>query len=155
MCWTEYIRLFLKRRRIGKTPRLQGQPKLFGGSLEEYLEETNLDIPTIIKSCVRVINLYGLHHHGIFRYVRSTFRNVFPPIERKMIDFFPYRVTGSQVEINNMREAFERGEDPLADTSDASDINSVAGVLKRYFRELREPLFPIQYFDHFMELARK
>ena len=72
-----------------------------------------------------------------------------------MIDFFPYRVTGSQVEINNMREAFERGEDPLADTSDASDINSVAGVLKRYFRELREPLFPIQYFDHFMELARK
>lgn len=39
--------------------------------------------------------------------------------------------------------------------SDASDINSVAGVLKLYLRELREPLFPIIYFDHFMELARK
>lgn len=72
-----------------------------------------------------------------------------------MIDFFLCRVSGSQVEINNMRETFERGDDPLADTSDASDINSVAGVLKLYFRELREPLFPIQYFDHFMELARK
>ena len=74
---------------------------------------------------------------------------------QKMIDFFLCRVSGSQVEINNMRETFERGDDPLADTSDASDINSVAGVLKLYFRELREPLFPIQYFDHFMELARK
>lgn len=132
MCWSDCFCIFL-RRRIGKTPRLtyQGQPKLFGGSLEDYLEETNLDIPTILKSCVRVINLYGLHHHGIFR------------------------VSGSQVEINNMRDAFERGEDPLSDTTDASDINSVAGVLKLYFRELREPLFPIQYFDHFMELARK
>jgi SLIT-ROBO Rho GTPase activating protein len=64
-------------------------------------------------------------------------------------------VSGSQVEINNFRESFERGEDPLADVTDASDINSVAGVLKLYLRELREPLFPIIYFEHFMELARK
>ena len=62
------VSLFFLRRRIGRTPRQHGgQPKLFGGSLEEYLEETNQDIPTIIKSCVRLINLYGLHHHGIFR----------------------------------------------------------------------------------------
>ena len=73
----------------------------------------------------------GLHHQGIFR------------------------VSGSQVEINNFREAFERGEDPLADVTDASDINSVAGVFKLYLRELREPLFPILFFDQFMELARK
>lgn len=73
----------------------------------------------------------GLHHQGIFR------------------------VSGSQVEINNFRENFERGEDPLADMTDASDINSVAGVLKLYLRELREPLFPIIYFDHLMELARE
>ena len=123
-----------RRRRIGNNARAaggHGQPKLFGGSLEEYLEETNQDIPMIIRSCVRVINLYGLHHHGIFR------------------------VSGSQVEINNFRDAFERGDDPLADMTDASDINSVAGVLKLYLRELREPVFPIQYFDYFMELARK
>lgn len=81
-----------------------------------------------------LINIFccaGLHHQGIFR------------------------VSGSQVEINNFKDAFERGEDPLADMTDASDINSVAGVLKLYLRELREPLFPIIYFDQFMELARK
>lgn len=81
----------------------------------------------LIKKCFPS----GLHHQGIFR------------------------VSGSQVEISNFREGFERGEDPLADTTDASDINSVAGVLKLYLRELREPLFPIIYFDHFVTLARK
>ncbi|XP_067001603.2 SLIT-ROBO Rho GTPase-activating protein 1 isoform X2 [Anabrus simplex] len=118
-----------RRKRIGRL-QMNGQPKLFGGSLEEYLETTNQEIPLIMKSCIRVINLYGLHHQGIFR------------------------VSGSQVEINNFREAFERGEDPLADVTDASDINSVAGVLKLYLRELREPLFPIIYFEQFMELAQ-
>ncbi|XP_049830329.1 SLIT-ROBO Rho GTPase-activating protein 1-like isoform X2 [Schistocerca gregaria] len=120
-----------RRKRIGR-PQLggHGQPKLFGGSLEEFLEATGHDIPLVLKSCIRVINLYGLHHQGIFR------------------------VSGSQVEINNFRDAFERGEDPLADVTDASDINSVAGVLKLYLRELREPLFPIIYFEHFMELAQ-
>lgn len=39
--------------------------------------------------------------------------------------------------------------------TDASDINSVAGVFKLYLRELREPLFPIIYFEQIMELARK
>ena len=67
MCWPDIVRLLFRRRRIGKTPKLQGQPKLFGGSLEEYLEDSNQDIPTILKSCVRVINLYGLHHQGLFR----------------------------------------------------------------------------------------
>ncbi|XP_039277867.1 SLIT-ROBO Rho GTPase-activating protein 1 isoform X3 [Nilaparvata lugens] len=118
-----------RRKRIGRL-HMNGQPKLFGGSLEEYLESLNQEIPLIVKSCIRVINLYGLHHQGIFR------------------------VSGSQVEINNFREAFERGEDPLADVTDASDINSVAGVLKLYLRELREPLFPIIYFEQFMELAQ-
>lgn len=119
-----------KRKRIGRM-NMTGQPKLFGGSLEEYLEVTGEEIPLIMRSCIRIINLYGLHHQGIFR------------------------VSGSQVEISNFREGFERGEDPLADTTDASDINSVAGVLKLYLRELREPLFPLIYFDHFVTLARE
>uniref|UniRef100_T1IUP1 SLIT-ROBO Rho GTPase-activating protein 1 n=1 Tax=Strigamia maritima TaxID=126957 RepID=T1IUP1_STRMM len=118
-----------RKRRIGRTP-LVGQPKLFGGSLEEYLEATNQEIPLIMRSCIRLINLYGLHHQGVFR------------------------VSGSQLEISNFKESFEREEDPLADMTDASDINSVSGLLKLYLRELREPLFPIYYFDQFMELSQ-
>ncbi|EAA13247.4 AGAP004772-PA [Anopheles gambiae str. PEST] len=118
-----------KRKRIGRMNK-SGRPKLFGGSLEEYLEVSGEEIPLIVRSCIRVINLFGLHHQGIFR------------------------VSGSQVEISNFKEAFERGDDPLAEMTDASDINSVAGVLKLYLRELREPLFPLIYFDHFVQLAQ-
>ncbi len=39
------------------------------------------------------------------------------------------------------------GDDPLEGVSDGKDINSIAGVLKLYFRELREPLFPLYMFD--------
>ncbi|XP_013792722.2 SLIT-ROBO Rho GTPase-activating protein 1-like [Limulus polyphemus] len=38
--------------------------------------------------------------------------------------------------------------------TDTSDINSVAGVLKLYLRELREPLFPIFFFDQLVEISR-
>ena len=64
-------------------------------------------------------------------------------------------MSGAQVEINHFKEAFERGEDPLSDVTDASDINSVAGVFKLYLRELLEPLFPIYYFDQLVEISRK
>ena len=45
------------------------------------------------------------------------------------------------------------GEDPLAEDYSIKDINSIAGVLKLYFRELPEPLFPFSLFDNFMSLV--
>ena len=39
------------------------------------------------------------------------------------------------------------GEDPLADDQNERDINSVAGVLKLYFRGLENPLFPKERFQ--------
>uniref|UniRef100_A0A8C2TY29 SLIT-ROBO Rho GTPase-activating protein 1 n=1 Tax=Coturnix japonica TaxID=93934 RepID=A0A8C2TY29_COTJA len=80
-------------------------------------------IPLIVESCIRFINLYGLQHQGIFR------------------------VSGSQVEVNDIKNSFERGEDPLADDQNDHDINSVAGVLKLYFRGLENPLFPKERFN--------
>jgi SLIT-ROBO Rho GTPase activating protein len=48
------------------------------------------------------------------------------------------------------------GEDPLDDDDiDASDVNSVAGVLKLYLRELRQPLFPTIMFTQFMDCASR
>uniref|UniRef100_A0A669CA37 SLIT-ROBO Rho GTPase-activating protein 1 n=1 Tax=Oreochromis niloticus TaxID=8128 RepID=A0A669CA37_ORENI len=79
-------------------------------------------IPAVVESCIRYINLYGLQQQGIFR------------------------VPGSQVEVNDIKNAFERGEDPLMDDQTDHDINSVAGVLKLYFRGLENPLFPKERF---------
>uniref|UniRef100_A0A1I7VIS1 F-BAR domain-containing protein n=1 Tax=Loa loa TaxID=7209 RepID=A0A1I7VIS1_LOALO len=106
------------------------RPKLFGGSLDEYVEATGETIPLIITSTIRVLSQFALHHQGIFR------------------------ISGSQIEINIFREAFEKGEDPLRHVVDATDVNSIAGVLKLYLRELRESLFPIFLFDQLTECAK-
>ncbi|KAL0828792.1 hypothetical protein ABMA28_003705 [Loxostege sticticalis] len=86
-------------------------------------------LPLVLTSCVRVIATYGLRHQGVFR------------------------VSGSQVEMQALRAAFERGEDPLARVRDASDINSVCGLLKMYLREVRPPLLPPQLQEVLLRVA--
>uniref|UniRef100_I3M7G8 SLIT-ROBO Rho GTPase-activating protein 2 n=1 Tax=Ictidomys tridecemlineatus TaxID=43179 RepID=I3M7G8_ICTTR len=83
-------------------------------------------IPLVVESCIRFISRHGLQHEGIFR------------------------VSGSQVEVNDIKNAFERGEDPLAGDQNDHDMDSIAGVLKLYFRGLEHPLFPKDIFHDLM-----
>ncbi|XP_038666720.1 SLIT-ROBO Rho GTPase-activating protein 3 isoform X1 [Scyliorhinus canicula] len=103
-------------------PRSQYNHKLFNGDMETFIQDSGQPIPLVVESCIRFINLYGLQQQGIFR------------------------VPGSQSEVNDIKNAFERGEDPLVDDHNEHDINSVAGVLKLYFRGLENPLFPKERF---------
>ncbi|XP_064447027.1 SLIT-ROBO Rho GTPase-activating protein 1 isoform X8 [Mirounga angustirostris] len=111
-------------------PRSQYNAKLFNGDLETFVKDSGQIIPLIVESCIRFINLYGLQHQGIFR------------------------VSGSQVEVNDIKNSFERGENPLADDQSNHDINSVAGVLKLYFRGLENPLFPKERFNDLISCIR-
>ncbi|XP_053723580.1 SLIT-ROBO Rho GTPase-activating protein 3-like isoform X3 [Synchiropus splendidus] len=116
-------RLPPKPQRIRKSrPRSIFNRKLFNGNMEAFIQDSGQPIPAVVESCIRYINLYGLQQQGIFR------------------------VPGSQVEVNDIKNAFERGEDPLVDDQAEHDINSVAGVLKLYFRGLENPLFPKERF---------
>lgn len=103
---------------------------LFGADLQSYLESGHYEIPPIVLSCIDFISVFGLKHHGIFR------------------------LPGSHLEINDMKEQFEQGKDPVYGLGDLGDTNVVASVLKAYFRELPEPLFPIVLFDDFMECIK-
>uniref|UniRef100_A0A8C1I084 Rho GTPase activating protein 4b n=2 Tax=Cyprinus carpio TaxID=7962 RepID=A0A8C1I084_CYPCA len=109
-------------------PCSQYHHKLFSGDMLSFIQSSGQQIPLVVESCIRFINLHGLHHEGIFR------------------------VPGSQTEVNHIRDAFERGEDPLTDSE--SDIDSVAGVLKLYFRGLEKPLFPEESFSQLMECVQ-
>uniref|UniRef100_A0A671QKS6 SLIT-ROBO Rho GTPase-activating protein 3 n=1 Tax=Sinocyclocheilus anshuiensis TaxID=1608454 RepID=A0A671QKS6_9TELE len=103
--------------------KLQAKHDLLKQTLGEgELSDSGQPIPLVVESCIRYINLYGLQQQGIFR------------------------VPGSQVEVNDIKNSFERGEDPLVDDQSDRDINSVAGVLKLYFRGLENPLFPKERF---------
>ncbi|GLD73748.1 SLIT-ROBO Rho GTPase-activating protein 3-like isoform X1 [Lates japonicus] len=93
-----------------------------------YIQSSGQQIPVVVESCIRFINLHGLHHEGIFR------------------------VPGSQREVNLIRDAFERGEDPLSDSE--CDLDSVAGVLKLYFRGLEPPLFPYDSYSQLLECVQ-
>lgn len=45
-------------RRVLQVPNV-GRPKLFGGTIDEYVIKTGEQIPRVVLSCIRVINLYG------------------------------------------------------------------------------------------------
>uniref|UniRef100_A0AAR2L9S0 SLIT-ROBO Rho GTPase activating protein 2a n=1 Tax=Pygocentrus nattereri TaxID=42514 RepID=A0AAR2L9S0_PYGNA len=100
--------------------------------LKEFLEGRNLITKLqakhdLIQKTLGEIHLStGLHHEGIFR------------------------VSGSQVEVNDIKNAFERGEDPLAGDQNDHDMDSIAGVLKLYFRGLENALFPKEVFHDLM-----
>uniref|UniRef100_A0A3Q3EIE8 SLIT-ROBO Rho GTPase-activating protein 2 n=1 Tax=Kryptolebias marmoratus TaxID=37003 RepID=A0A3Q3EIE8_KRYMA len=93
-------------------------------------QDSTKAIPLLVESCIRYINLHGLQHQGIFR------------------------VSGSQVEVNDIKNSFERGNDPMIDEESNHDINSVAGVLKLYFRGLENPLFPKDRFNDLLSCVR-
>uniref|UniRef100_A0A8C9XRE4 SLIT-ROBO Rho GTPase activating protein 2 n=1 Tax=Sander lucioperca TaxID=283035 RepID=A0A8C9XRE4_SANLU len=106
--------------------RLEAKHDLIDKTLEESEwdchKESGEAIPLMVKSCIRFISRHGLQHEGIFR------------------------VSGSQVEVNDIKNAFERGEDPLAGDQNDHDMDSIAGVLKLYFRGLDHALFPKEVF---------
>uniref|UniRef100_H3A3K0 Rho GTPase activating protein 4 n=1 Tax=Latimeria chalumnae TaxID=7897 RepID=H3A3K0_LATCH len=107
-------------------PCSQYNHKLFNGDLQTFIQSSGQVIPLVVESCIRFINLHGLQHEGLFR------------------------VPGLQTEINDIRNAFDRGEDPLTDMLSINAIDSVAGVLKLYFRGLEKPLIPKDHFQDFV-----
>lgn len=58
------------------------------------------------------------------------------------------------MEINDIKNSFERGNDPLTDDENNHDINSVAGVLKLYFRGLEKSLLPKERFNDLLSSIR-
>ena len=110
-------------------PKYKVTVALFGGKIETYCASAQIDIPPVVTSCInRIVNTPGgLTHSGIFR------------------------LNGSQSEINNLKSLFDKHEDPLEDDNQTWNWNTIAGLLKLYFRELEEPLFPRGRFTEVIE----
>uniref|UniRef100_A0AAQ4PTX6 SLIT-ROBO Rho GTPase activating protein 3 n=1 Tax=Gasterosteus aculeatus aculeatus TaxID=481459 RepID=A0AAQ4PTX6_GASAC len=138
--------LYMSKLNVAKRRANQQETEMFYFTkFKEYLNGSNLIIKLQAKHdllkqtlgegkesiLVFVLFLSGLQQQGIFR------------------------VPGSQVEVNDIKNSFERGEDPLIDDQNEHDINSVAGVLKLYFRGLENPLFPKERFLDFISTISK
>lgn len=93
--------------------------------------ETGRTIPRVVELCVKTIEARGLSTAGI------------------------YRVSGHMSSIQNLKKAFNEGSDVERLIEKEPDINTVAALLKLYFRELREPLMLFDFYPSFIAAAGK
>ncbi|KAB8258159.1 hypothetical protein BDV32DRAFT_126191 [Aspergillus pseudonomiae] len=106
---------------------------VFGVSLEDLYLRDGTAVPMIVYQCFQAIELFGLDMEGI------------------------YRLSGSANHINQMKQLFDNDSAQVDFTTPENfyhDVNSVAGLLKQFFRDLPDPLFTSQSYADFINAAR-
>ncbi|KAF9429459.1 hypothetical protein BGZ76_001270 [Entomortierella beljakovae] len=104
---------------------------IFGCDLGEQLIRDEADLPEVVVKCTQAIERFGMDTKGI------------------------YRVSGITSATNRLKAAFDRDCSAVDLTSEENcgDINSVASVLKTWFRELPEPLLTRKLYPEFIKAA--
>uniref|UniRef100_A0A8B9G285 Arf-GAP with Rho-GAP domain, ANK repeat and PH domain-containing protein 3 n=1 Tax=Amazona collaria TaxID=241587 RepID=A0A8B9G285_9PSIT len=87
------------------------------------------DIPIIVDSCIAFITQYGLRHEGI------------------------YRKNGAKSRIKVLMEEFRRDARNVKLRISNNFIEDVTDVLKRFFRELEDPVFTLELHPQWKEAA--
>ncbi|KAF9422288.1 hypothetical protein BGZ94_008614 [Podila epigama] len=100
--------------------------QVFGGSL---VVEAGRTVPKVVELCVKTIEARGLSTPGI------------------------YRVSGHMSSIQNLKRAFNEGLDVDKLVAKEPDVNTIAALLKLYFRELHEPLMLFDFYPSFIAAA--
>ncbi|KAL8699837.1 MAG: hypothetical protein Q9224_001241 [Gallowayella concinna] len=124
---------------------------VFGVSLEDLLNRDGSAIPLVVYQCLQAVDLFGLDVEGIYRLSGSTMHiSKLRAIFESGMPLLPQRgeqhlnkdcIDPSQVDFRNPESFFH-------------DVNSVAGLLKQFFRDLPDPLLTHQHFQNFIEAAR-
>ncbi|XP_069111747.1 rho GTPase-activating protein 12-like isoform X7 [Argopecten irradians] len=116
---------------------------VFGGSLKQVCERDKTKVPKFVQRCVAAIEKRGLDQDGL------------------------YRISGNMAQITKLRSMLNMDFSALMaespdrfdydlDNTELWDIHVLAGSLKLFFRELKEPLFVYAQFDKFiLAIAKK
>lgn len=106
---------------------------VFGISLDELFARDQSAVPMVVYQCMQAVDLFGLDVEGI------------------------YRMSGTASHVNALRDAFNNNAPNLDFRNPANfhhDVNSVATLLKQFFRDLPDPLFTSRAYDYFIDAAR-
>ncbi|KAG2186724.1 hypothetical protein INT44_002950 [Umbelopsis vinacea] len=105
---------------------------VFGVDLAILMDRDREEVPVILRKCAEAVETYGLNTVGI------------------------YRVSGTNTQIQKLKGAFDRDcrNVNLNAEENVSDINNITSVLKLWFRELPDPLFPRAAYQHFLNAAK-
>ncbi|KAL8942022.1 MAG: hypothetical protein Q9216_001912 [Gyalolechia sp. 2 TL-2023] len=114
-------------------PDLPPLRPVFGVSLEDLLKRDGSAIPLVVYQCLQAVELFGLDVEGI------------------------YRLSGSAPHVSKLKAIFDNDSSVVDFRNPESffhDVNSVAGLLKQFFRDLPNPLLTHEHFPDFIEAAR-
>ncbi|QIW99218.1 hypothetical protein AMS68_004736 [Peltaster fructicola] len=119
-------------------PSVPAKPSrpVFGLSLEDLFRRDESPVPIIVYQCMQAVELFGLDVEGI------------------------YRMSGTSRLVTELREAFNNNPPNSANVDFRNpanfyhDVNSVATLLKQFFRDLPDPLFPKHAYTQFIDAAR-
>ncbi|KAJ3342926.1 hypothetical protein HDU93_000585 [Gonapodya sp. JEL0774] len=112
---------------------LKRKSEIFGVPLEDILRREGGQVPVIVQKCVEAIERRGLTEIGVYRLASAL----------------------SQVhKLRNLAESDLDKMDFAAETSAPDGISAIASLLKLYFRELPDGLFPRSLYDTFIRAAK-
>ncbi|KAI8927778.1 Rho GTPase activation protein [Entophlyctis helioformis] len=98
---------------------------IFGGLLDVQSVKEGRAIPLFVEKCITAIDQRGLKSQGI------------------------YRLSGNAASIQRIRTLVNQNNYTELDDENI-DLNAVSGLLKLYFRELKDPLIPFEFYDRFI-----
>lgn len=107
---------------------------MFGVDLMKLYERDGLAVPMVVYQCIQAVDLFGLHVEGIYRLSGSL------PHVNKLKNLFDTDSSSGNLDFRNPENFFH-------------DVNSVAGLLKQFFRDLPDPLMTRENYSAFIEAA--
>ncbi|KAJ2989923.1 hypothetical protein NUW58_g3217 [Xylaria curta] len=112
-----------------------GGKQVFGLSLARLYERDQFAVPMVVHQCIQAVDLYGLAVEGI------------------------YRLSGSAMHVNKLKNLFDTDQEShILDFRNPEnffhDVNSVAGLLKQFLRDLPDPLLTTENYSSFIEAAK-
>ncbi|GAB7353488.1 hypothetical protein MBLNU459_g3939t1 [Dothideomycetes sp. NU459] len=106
---------------------------VFGVGLEELFRRDGTAVPMVVYQCMQAVDLFGLDVEGI------------------------YRLSGTASHVQQIKALFDHDSARVDFRNPAAfyhDVNSVAGLLKQFFRDLPDPLMTHAHYSRFIEAAR-
>jgi Rho GTPase-activating protein RGD1 len=114
-------------------PNLPPLRPVFGVSLEELFTRDQNAVPIVVMQCILAVDTFGLDVEGI------------------------YRLSGNVNHINSLKSQFDHNAGQIDFRNPANffhDVNSVATLMKQFFRDLPDPLFTQVQYAGFIDAAK-
>lgn len=108
---------------------------VFGVPLARLYERDGLAVPMVVYQCIQAVDLYGLGVEGIYRLSGSL------PHVNRLKNMFDTDSSSTNLDFRNPENFFH-------------DVNSVAGLLKQFFRDLPDPLLTKEHYGAFIAAAK-